>query len=260
MPITHFQYINNRRYVAGLYWSITTIATVGFGDISAHTTLERLYCIIMMAFGIAIYSLNLTKLSSILMREDEKNKEFNEQLEWLETLEDKYQISTDLAMRVKKSLKFHHSKIAYDPSKFLHILPKHLYCELAISIYKDIISFIPFFRNRSKEFIANLIPFLINIRLLKNDYLCKEGSEVTEIYFLFDGLIGALHESSIENDEIALPYYIIEKGSIYGEFSKDMMSKQFHVFNLIALKDSELLVLKLGVSFYIGLFHDIRVL
>ena len=38
-----------------LYWAITTITTVGYGDILPTTWWERLYCIIAMLVGGAFY-------------------------------------------------------------------------------------------------------------------------------------------------------------------------------------------------------------
>lgn len=39
------------RYVTAYYWAITTISTVGFGDITAQTTTERVFAIMAEMFG-----------------------------------------------------------------------------------------------------------------------------------------------------------------------------------------------------------------
>lgn len=43
-------------YGITFYWTITTITTVGYGDISATNTLERWFCSIIMVIGVISFS------------------------------------------------------------------------------------------------------------------------------------------------------------------------------------------------------------
>jgi hypothetical protein len=61
-----------RLYVASIYWAVTTISTVGFGDIHAYNDLERLLSIVWMLLGAGFYSFTVGSLSSILATLDTK--------------------------------------------------------------------------------------------------------------------------------------------------------------------------------------------
>ena len=41
------------RYVASVYWSFTTLTTVGFGDITGRTVEEKLFSMAVMVLGIS---------------------------------------------------------------------------------------------------------------------------------------------------------------------------------------------------------------
>lgn len=43
-------------YTLSFYWTITTITTVGYGDISATTTAERWFCAFAMIIGVISFS------------------------------------------------------------------------------------------------------------------------------------------------------------------------------------------------------------
>ena len=69
--------INSRedQYIAALYFSMTTMLTVGFGDIIPNTSLERLYTIFLMVMGGGVLGYALNRISTILQTlEDEKVK------------------------------------------------------------------------------------------------------------------------------------------------------------------------------------------
>ena len=44
------------KYLTSFYFTITTITTVGYGDISASTFTEKIVCIVMMFVGVMAFS------------------------------------------------------------------------------------------------------------------------------------------------------------------------------------------------------------
>lgn len=44
------------RYLTSMYWTITTITTVGYGDLSATNNIERIFCIIVMLAGVILFN------------------------------------------------------------------------------------------------------------------------------------------------------------------------------------------------------------
>jgi hypothetical protein len=70
----------SRLYIVCLYWALTTLTTVGFGDISAGTSSERVICMIWMIFGVGFYSFLIGTLSSVLSSLDEKNSIIEESI------------------------------------------------------------------------------------------------------------------------------------------------------------------------------------
>jgi voltage-gated potassium channel len=70
----------------GIWWSVTTVTTVGYGDIYPKTTEGRLIGIVVMIVGIAAASVLTATIASKFVR-DERESETGEILQILQRLE-----------------------------------------------------------------------------------------------------------------------------------------------------------------------------
>ena len=60
-------------YVTAVYYTVTTITTVGYGDINGQNTLERSFSIVIMIIGVISFTFATGSLSSILQNYDQAN-------------------------------------------------------------------------------------------------------------------------------------------------------------------------------------------
>lgn len=78
------------QYLLAIYFVVTTISTVGYGDISATTTPERIFVICLMLFGVSFFSFMSGALSSIISNYDSSQAELQEKLLFLNKLRSTY--------------------------------------------------------------------------------------------------------------------------------------------------------------------------
>ena len=57
---------SGQKYLTSFYFTITTITTVGYGDISATNAIEQVFCIAVMFIGVISFSFASGSLASIL--------------------------------------------------------------------------------------------------------------------------------------------------------------------------------------------------
>lgn len=70
-----------------VYFAVTTMTTVGYGDMSANTTYERFFCIVLMVIGVVCFTFISGSLSSVLSNYDSTNANLQEKLMQLNKLQ-----------------------------------------------------------------------------------------------------------------------------------------------------------------------------
>ena len=91
-------------YITSIYFVVTTMSTVGYGDISGGTTLERVYCIILMLTGVLSFNLISGALGALITNYDSSQAAFQEKILFLNNLKTKYKITNELYFQIKKAL------------------------------------------------------------------------------------------------------------------------------------------------------------
>lgn len=101
-------YENSDLYMASLYFTVTTLVTVGYGDITAYNFGERGMCILLMMIGVFAFSYATGTMSSIISNNDSKNIELESKIAMLYEIGEDYNLDMGTFSRIMRSLKYNH--------------------------------------------------------------------------------------------------------------------------------------------------------
>jgi len=139
--------------VTSFYFTVTTIMTVGYGDITPNNVTEKLITILLMLIGVVLFSYATGSISSIISSADSEDARLKEKMATLKILQGDYDIESTLYNKIAKALQYgnQHAKGVVE---FMDDLPTKLRIELAIAIHNKMYSNIKFFKDKDKSFIA----------------------------------------------------------------------------------------------------------
>lgn len=180
----------NQMYLTSFYFTVTTITTVGYGDISGSNTIEMIFCISIMIIGVIAFSFATGSLASILQNYDVQNAKFQEKVLILNRIYKNYFLPLDLYQRLKQSMRYNYAQDIDDLNAFVDDLPQGLKVEVSLFIHEQTYKKIKFLMGRSDSFIAWICPLMRPMLNLENQYIFFEGDDVSQIYFFMSGEAG----------------------------------------------------------------------
>ena len=124
-----------RKYLFSLYWSLTTLFTVGFGDITAVNTIEYIFSIVWILFGVAFYSFTIGTLSTILVNMNTRTNILTSNLNIINNYSTETGLTKEITQEMKRVLIFKNNNNIFswiDKQDIFNNLPANLKCNVSI--------------------------------------------------------------------------------------------------------------------------------
>ena len=202
------------QYSASLYWVVTTLATVGYGDITASNSTERAMCILVMLLGVFFYSYTVGTISNIMSGLDRELQKVNSKLLVLQNIRREFKIDKKLSKRIADSLKLNKSSTSDDFSDLLKSLPRRLSLQLNFTINKRLMQKSnKFFQKKPIAFITVILECLKSIKLPSKEVIFSKGDLSNEIYFVSKGEI-SIYDEFCKNE---INFEVLMEGEYFGE-------------------------------------------
>ncbi|MCX6118749.1 MAG: cyclic nucleotide-binding domain-containing protein [Proteobacteria bacterium] len=199
-------------YIKGMYWLITTIATVGYGDITPSSNLGRVYAMFIMVTGAAIWGVLIASASRLMLASDRRKEMKKEKMESLQSFFSHYTIPKPVQMQVVGF--YNHllnQKMNDDERAVLSELPAALQAELQTYMNLKLVSKVNLFKNVSSQCLAQASRKLEQSFYSPGDQIIVKGDYGTEMFLIGHGTV-QIHdgETFIAN---------LSEGHAFGEFA-----------------------------------------
>ena len=195
-------------YFISIYYIITTVTTVGYGDIYCVSWIEKVYGLFMEIVGIVAYSFALTTISNYVKERNDRKEQFHQKVEILNDIRFNHpELSSDLYHRIYRYLKFDMFNDKIDKQLILNSIPITLKNNLVLNMYKPLINNFIFFKNFDNfDFVVNVILKFKPIIALRNDVLLKNGDYVEDMIFVKYGRLALDLPILVDDENDSIPY------------------------------------------------------
>jgi voltage-gated potassium channel len=176
------------RYIRALYWCITTLATVGYGDITPSTNAQTVYAMVVMLLGVGVYGYVIGNVTTLLANIDLAKTHYRENMERLAAFMRYRHIPTPLQQHIRNYYAYlWANRLGYDETTILAGLPDSLRTEVALFLRRDFIERAPLFQGASQELIRELALELRPMVFTPGDYIFRAGQSGRHMCFISRG-------------------------------------------------------------------------
>ncbi|XP_024863446.1 potassium voltage-gated channel subfamily H member 7 [Kryptolebias marmoratus] len=198
------------KYVTALYFTFSSLTSVGFGNVSPNTNSEKVFSICVMLIGSLMYASIFGNVSAIIQRLYSGTARYHAQMLRVKEFIRFHQIPNPLRQRLEEY--FQHSWTytnGIDMNTVLKGFPECLQADICLHLNRNLLQNCKAFQGATKGCLRALAMRFQTTHAPPGDTLVHSGDVLTALYFLSRGSIEIL------KDDIVVA--ILGKNDIFGE-------------------------------------------
>jgi len=227
--------VSQEEYFRSVYWTVSTMCTVGYGDIVPQNKEQMMYATVVMLVGYVLFAYLVGNIASLFNSVDPLRSQHVRTLGNATSFMQYHTLPSQLQHRVIDYLGYMWDrKVSYDETSMLNMLPWGLRSEVSMYLRREVIESVPFFREASESFLREVADSLRPIVVTPGEFVFRFGDSPRYMYFISIGSVEAL---GADGEVIGT----LLAGDFFGEMA--LLEKRRRNASIRALEYSDLYVL-----------------
>ncbi|CEG38634.1 potassium sodium hyperpolarization-activated cyclic nucleotide-gated [Plasmopara halstedii] len=178
------------KYIASIYWAITTMTTVGFGDIYPVNNLEKGFCILVLIGGTTLFAYVVGTVIEVASNSKSLMNREHKMVQRVNAYIKERGVSSEFVAACQEHLRFVDAeKTFFVENSLFDALSYSLRNELVLHLNGGIVSKVRFFDKKPKWFLTLILPRLVPQFFMEGDILIYQDNPVSGIFFIMNGAV-----------------------------------------------------------------------
>ncbi|KAL8189630.1 hypothetical protein R6Q57_029196 [Mikania cordata] len=179
------------RYVTSMYWSITTLTTVGYGDLHAQNRREMVFVICYMLFNLGMTSYLIGNMTNLVVHGTSKTRQFRDTIQAASSFAQRNQLPARLRdqMLAHLCLKFRTDSEGLQQQESLDSLPKAIRSSISHFLFYSLLDKAYLFRGVSNDLLFQLVSEMKAEYFPPKEDVILQNEAPTDFYVLVTGAV-----------------------------------------------------------------------
>ncbi|KAL6517728.1 hypothetical protein OROMI_033429 [Orobanche minor] len=201
------------RYISALYWSITTMTTVGYGDIHAVNSLEMVFIIFYMLFNLGLTAYIIGNMTNLVVEGTRRTMEFRNSIEAASSFVSRNRLPPRLKEQIVAYMCLRFKAESLNQQQLIEQLPKTICKSIQQHLFLPTIKKVYLFKGVSLEILLILVADMKAEYIPPREDVIIQNEAPDDIYIIVSGEVEMI-ESEIEREKVI---WAFKSGDMFGE-------------------------------------------
>ena len=222
-------------YLRSVYWAVSTLCTVGYGDITPKTDAQMMYATAVMICGYVLFAWLIGNIAAILNRVDPIYQEHAATMERVSSFLRFHKVPQPLQARIIDYLSYMWDrKVGSDEPSLLKLLPWGMRSEVAMYLRRDLLERVNFLQDASDALLREISDAGRAIVVTPGEFVFHVDDSPRYMYFISAGSVEAINAEGLTLGTLGA-------GDFFGEMA--LLEKRKRNSSIRALEYCDLFVL-----------------
>ncbi|XP_070702239.1 voltage-gated delayed rectifier potassium channel KCNH8 [Pempheris klunzingeri] len=184
-------------YIASLYFTLSSLTSVGFGNVSANTDIEKIFSICVMLIGALMHALVFGNVTAIIQRMYSRWSQYHTRTKDLKDFIRVHHLPQSLKQRMLEYFQTTWSvNNGIDCNELLKDFPDELRSDITMHLNKEILE-LSLFASASRGCLRSLSLHIKTSFCAPGEYLLRQGDALQAIFFVCSGSMEVLKDGMV---------------------------------------------------------------
>ncbi|KAK1417662.1 hypothetical protein QVD17_26794 [Tagetes erecta] len=226
-------------YVSAIYWSITTMTTVGYGDLHAENAAEMVFIIFYMLFNLGLTAYIIGNMTNLVVEGTRRTMEFRNSIEAASSFVGRNRLPTRLKEQILAYMCLRFKAESLNQQQLIEQLPKTICKSIRQHLFLPTVEKVYLFKDVSREILLLLVADMKAEYIPPREDVIIQNEAPDDVYIIVSGEVEIIECDPMEKEQVV---GVLHACDIFGEVGALCCRPQSYIYRTKTL--SQLLRLK----------------